>query len=277
MNESSAERKRKNAFIRENNESRLRALFQKFPIHKAQYDEECMDLCIPYADVITNAKYKELVADEFKVNQLASILMRYKKIDHSLLKDLCFVIKRIDAYDFSRFRDDKADLRQLRNKVLNIPDDYIVSLKDIDARVEEESKKMKVTPLPFQFKSDIQAVPNSKEKTPIWKSNQNEKSISKHDKYYEYMEEFKILAEQADRKAKKLQKKQQSNNSLKSASGRKMPSNRSQIERVKSAHPSNRPVTSILVPFIDLNKVPQARDLFYQQMEELNQLEDYEN
>ena len=51
-----------------------------------------MDLCIPYAEVRTNIEYKELVKDEDKVNQLASILIRYKKMDHALLKDLCYVI-----------------------------------------------------------------------------------------------------------------------------------------------------------------------------------------
>lgn len=63
---------------------------------------------------------------------MASILMRYNVMETSCLKDLCFVIKRVDAYDFTRLRDDKVDLRALRNKLLGVPDNYIVSMKDIN-------------------------------------------------------------------------------------------------------------------------------------------------
>ena len=138
------ERARKNAQLRVINEGRLKELFAKFEIKKASYDQDCMDLCIPYAEVRTNIEYKELVKDEDKVNQLASILIRYKKMDHALLKDLCYVIQNIDAYDFTRLRDDKSDLRKLRNKVLGIPDGFIVTLEDIEARVEKATSKINI-------------------------------------------------------------------------------------------------------------------------------------
>ena len=91
--------------------------------------------------MISNAAYKELVIDEDKVSQLASILIRYKKLDPSILEELCHVIKNIDAYDFTRFRDDKSDLRRLRNKVLGIPDGYVVTMEDIEKRVARATEK----------------------------------------------------------------------------------------------------------------------------------------
>lgn len=95
-----------------------------------------MDICIPYAEVITNAEYAKLVQDEDKVNQLASILVRYNKMESSVHESLCFIISKIDAVDFTRLRDDKSDLRQLRNRILGIPDKFIVSMGDIDAQVQ---------------------------------------------------------------------------------------------------------------------------------------------
>ena len=90
--------------------------------------------------MITNAAYKEIVADDDNVAQLASILIRYKKLDPSILEDICHVIKNIDSYDFTRLRDDKSDLRKLRNKVLGIPDGYVVTMDDINARVAKATE-----------------------------------------------------------------------------------------------------------------------------------------
>lgn len=72
--------------------------------------------------------------------------MRYKKMDMAQLEELCFIIKSIDAYDFTRLRDDKTDLRKLRNKVLLIPDGYIVTMEDIEARVAYATQKIKLGP-----------------------------------------------------------------------------------------------------------------------------------
>jgi len=52
------------------------------------------------------------------------------------MEDLIFVIPRIEPYDFTKFRDHEVTLRSLRNKILGIPDDYIVRLEDIEARVD---------------------------------------------------------------------------------------------------------------------------------------------
>ena len=90
--------------------------------------------------MITNAAYKEIVADDDNVAQLASILIRYKKLDPSILEDICHVIKNIDSYDFTRLRDDKSDLRKLRNKVLGIPDGFVVTMDDINARVAKATE-----------------------------------------------------------------------------------------------------------------------------------------
>ena len=129
------EREQINLNAKEENEGRLKNMFEKFTIQKARYDDDCIDLCIPYAEVITNAEYYKLVKDDDKVSQLASILVRYNRMSTKVLEELCFVLKKIDAYDFTRLRDDKVDVRQLRNRILGIPDNFIVTMEEIDARV----------------------------------------------------------------------------------------------------------------------------------------------
>lgn len=54
-----------------------------------------------------------------------------------MVEPLCFVIPRIDAFDFALFRDGKIELRQLRSKVLGIDKNKICSLEDINARVAD--------------------------------------------------------------------------------------------------------------------------------------------
>ena len=57
---------------------------------------------------------------------------------------LCFVIPRIDAWDFAKLRDGKVELRHLRSKVLGIPQDYIISIEDVDAKVAEYERALKM-------------------------------------------------------------------------------------------------------------------------------------
>ena len=58
------------------------------------------------------------------------------------LEGLCFVLAKIDSYDFTRLRDDKVELRQLRNRILGIPDKFIVTMEDIDQRVALATEKL---------------------------------------------------------------------------------------------------------------------------------------
>ena len=78
---------------------------------------------------------------------MASILMRYNRMQKNCLDDLCFVIEHADAYDFTRLRDDKVDLRTLRNKLIGIPDNYVVSMEDINTRVEQATAKLHIVKL----------------------------------------------------------------------------------------------------------------------------------
>lgn len=59
---------------------RLKELFARFPMKKTRYDEDCLDMCIPGTEAITQAEYEEIVDDPIKVDQLASILVRYNRL-----------------------------------------------------------------------------------------------------------------------------------------------------------------------------------------------------
>ena len=58
------------------------------------------------------------------------------------MKELCYVIPRIDPHDFERYRDDLTCINRLRNKILGISDNYIIKQKTIDDRVEDYVKEM---------------------------------------------------------------------------------------------------------------------------------------
>ena len=60
------------------------------------------------------------------------------------MESLCFLIPRIDAWDFSQLRDGKTELRHLRNKVLGIPKDCIVSMEEINAKVADYERSLKM-------------------------------------------------------------------------------------------------------------------------------------
>ena len=51
------------------------------------------------------------------------------------------MIPRIRPYDFVRFRDQKSNIRQLRNMILGIPDDFIVTEKDINKKVVDQYRR----------------------------------------------------------------------------------------------------------------------------------------
>ena len=106
--------------------------------------------------MLTNANYKELVSDEDKVSQISSILMRYNKMDQNIHESLCVLLQKIDAYDFTRLRDDKIQMRHLRCKALGIPQDFIVNLDDIDKTVAAATEKMEEFKVPADLKFDMQ-------------------------------------------------------------------------------------------------------------------------
>ena len=58
------------------------------------------------------------------------------------------MLPRIDAFDFARYRDGEVELRHLRNKVLGIPDNFIVNLEDINANVAMATGQTKHDVLP---------------------------------------------------------------------------------------------------------------------------------
>ena len=101
-----------------------------------------MDMCIPGNDALSQAEYEEIVSDPIKVDQIVSILIRYNKLDPKITENLLFVIPRIDAWDFCRYRDGKVELRHLRSKVLGLPKDWLVSLEDINQRVAEYEREI---------------------------------------------------------------------------------------------------------------------------------------
>ena len=49
-------------------ERSLKRLFLMYPAGKTQYDEECMDLCIPYEEAISKDKYQEITGDSTNVD-----------------------------------------------------------------------------------------------------------------------------------------------------------------------------------------------------------------
>ena len=158
--ETSSERKRNNIERGKEHKCRVEELLERFRPEKATtYDEDCMDLCIPFNQYISKAKYKEIVEEPAKVDQVTSILVRYNKLDPSVAEELSFVLPQIDAFDFARYRDGEVELRHLRNKVLGIPDNFIVNLEDIDANVALATGKTK---------HDVK--PNDQPKTPVGQS-----------------------------------------------------------------------------------------------------------
>ena len=64
----SEKRVKSNAFQREQNETQLKTLLHRYEAStQARYDHDCMDMCIPYAEVINNAEYRDLISDKDKV------------------------------------------------------------------------------------------------------------------------------------------------------------------------------------------------------------------
>lgn len=116
---------------------RLKELFRRHPIRKTRYDEECLDMCIPNSPVLTQKRYEEIVSDTNKVDQIALIMIRFNKLSQDMLDKLCFVIPRIDAWDFAKLRDNKVELRHLRMKALGMPRESLLNMNDIDERVAD--------------------------------------------------------------------------------------------------------------------------------------------
>ena len=119
-------------------------LFEKYPAGKCQFDSECMDLCIPFDEPISKVKYQEITGDPNQVDQIASILIRYKNLDPSIMEELCFVIPKIDPFDFTKFRDGKVEIRKLRSQILGIKKDFIVNMDDIQTKVNEYARDMEL-------------------------------------------------------------------------------------------------------------------------------------
>ena len=98
-------------------------------------------MCIPGSEGLRQTDYEEIVSDPMKVNQIVNILIRYNRLDPKIAKQLFFVIPRIDAWDFCRYRDGKVELRHLRSKIIGLPKD-LVTLEDIDQRVAELKREI---------------------------------------------------------------------------------------------------------------------------------------
>ena len=107
------------------------------PVKNAKYDDDCMDICVPGAEIYSKNEYDEIMQDESKRDQIASILIRYNGYDPKMMKDLVFCLPRIDPLEFKKFRDGRIELRSLRNKVLGIPDDFIINMEDINTKCNE--------------------------------------------------------------------------------------------------------------------------------------------
>ena len=58
------------------------------------------------------------------------------------MEKLCFVIPKIDSWDFAGLRDGKKELRHLRSKILGIPTEWNVNMADIDSKVGELEKQI---------------------------------------------------------------------------------------------------------------------------------------
>ena len=76
-----------------------------------------MDLCVPESEAIDQKKYEEIVEVSSNVDQIAQILIRYKNLPQSTMESLCFVIPRIDSWDFTLLRDDKVTLQDMKKKI----------------------------------------------------------------------------------------------------------------------------------------------------------------
>lgn len=103
-----------------------------------------MDLCIPFEEPVSKAKYVEITSDSTKVDQIAAILVRYNNLDPRIMEELCFVIPKIDPFDFKKYRDGQVELRKLRSQILGINPDFIVNMDDIDARVVEYQRDLEL-------------------------------------------------------------------------------------------------------------------------------------
>ena len=80
------------------------------------------------------------------MDKIAYILTRSdeNQLGKESMKDLIFVIPKISPFEFQKLCGAKGTaryLRTLRNKILGISDDYILSMEDIDQRVEEATGK----------------------------------------------------------------------------------------------------------------------------------------
>ena len=111
----------------------------------AKYDDDCMDLCVPGSETYSKNAYDEIMQDSGKRDQIASILIRYNNYDPKIMKDLVFCLDKLDPLDFKKFRDGRIELRSLRNKVLGIPDDFIVNMDDINAKCAAAEKRLQMS------------------------------------------------------------------------------------------------------------------------------------
>ena len=67
--ETSSERKRNNIQRGKEHKYRLEELLERFRPEKATtYDEDCMELCIPFEPIINKGKYKEIVEEPAKAD-----------------------------------------------------------------------------------------------------------------------------------------------------------------------------------------------------------------
>ena len=122
-------------------------------------------MCIPGSEILSNQHYKDIVSDTEKVDQIAQILIRYNKLPQSIIEGLCFVIPRIDAWDFAKYRDGQVELRFLRGKVLGVPKDWSINMEDINAKVAEYERALKLQSPEYRNSTSLMPQPLSHSQT----------------------------------------------------------------------------------------------------------------
>ena len=123
-------------------EKRIQNLLQWYPSQKPRYHSDVVNLCIPGSAVMPKADYDDIVEEPVKVDQIALILIRYNKLPKEIFEKLCFVIPKIDSWDFAALRDGRKELRHLRSRILGIPPEWNVNMADIDCKVSEVERRI---------------------------------------------------------------------------------------------------------------------------------------
>ena len=103
-------------------------VFKQFPRRECIFDQECVALCSGEIQRLTQDEYRKLVANEQKLDQLAMLLVNFKRdLRNDQLHDVLYVLPRISTFEFTSFRDGKVDLDKLKCKVMGIKPDAMMT------------------------------------------------------------------------------------------------------------------------------------------------------